>query len=113
MDHCANAGEVGKGAQSVSFSKVEKLQALHEKAARLFDPDTSGPADPGATYAYCWRECGGAQSLEELERLSNECARVCNQRRTRLQEGAREKVDRAIAELAPIFDVQACMTTYP
>jgi len=79
---------------------------LDKKAARLFDPETPGPADPQATYVHYWRECGGAQSLEELENLSNECARVCNQRRAKLVAGARERVDRAIADLAPTFDGQ-------
>jgi hypothetical protein len=83
------------------------VQALDEKAARLFDPEVQpGPADPRATYAHFWRECGGQQSLDELESLSNECARACNRRRSKLDVPGQERLDRAFASLAPTFDVQ-------
>ena len=47
-----------------------------------------------------------ASTLCDVQTLSNECARVCNQRRSKLGAKGQERVDEAFASLAPTFDVQ-------
>ena len=49
--------------------------------------------------------------LLQLEGLSNECARVCNQRRSRLDTNARRDLDSSLASLAPIFSCQVGLTS--
>ncbi|KAF5828861.1 hypothetical protein DUNSADRAFT_16963 [Dunaliella salina] len=46
---------------------------------------------------------GGKQLCADLESLANECARICNRARSRLEGFQQEELDSTLAELGPIF----------
>ena len=52
--------------------------------------------------------CGGEQCVQELEALANDCARKCNRARVKLDDEGKTKLDHALAEVGPIFDIEGC-----
>ncbi|KAK9819865.1 hypothetical protein WJX72_003448 [[Myrmecia] bisecta] len=59
-----------------------------------------------ATFDHCFYIYGGRQSLEELEALSNECARVCNRLRARLPDADKAQLDSTLTMLSPLFNLE-------
>jgi hypothetical protein len=79
---------------------------LLEGTSDLLGPNPGTVVDTELSFDHCFYVYGGRQSFEELEALGNECARQCNRLRTKLAPEAKARLDAALANLGPFFDLQ-------
>eukprot|EP01026_Neomeris_dumetosa_P047494 TRINITY_DN4082_c0_g1_i3.p1 TRINITY_DN4082_c0_g1~~TRINITY_DN4082_c0_g1_i3.p1 ORF type:complete len:533 (+),score=100.64 TRINITY_DN4082_c0_g1_i3:448-2046(+) len=54
----------------------------------------------------CFYVFGGQQYYEELESLSNECARLCNRSRQKMTEQEKKELESNITEIGKVFDLE-------
>lgn len=82
---------------------LSPLQALGKTAIDLLDPDES-LQDPEQSFSHHWRSCGGQQSFDEVERLSNDSARLCNLLTAKMPPAERQAFEQTLTEIAPLLD---------
>jgi len=70
----------------------------HRRARHAHHAPTHG-------FAHSFDLFGGAEALDELCGLSNDCSRILNRARAALGEAQTAKMDTTISRLAPLFDV--------
>lgn len=113
---CRRAAAAGAKAE---FYLGQTLGAFSKTAQGLFEGGLvgghqgfEGPTPHETlTFEECFSIYGGHQAEEELLTLSNECSRLCNRIRSKMSDTDQLEMDRVLAALAPIFDLQVDIDT--
>lgn len=109
------AGEMSlkdQASEGLGMGLSERLGLLGRTARGFFEAGLPGPEKKGyqvqeLSFRECYQIYGGQQAFDELEALSNECARLCNRIRATLADDDKANLDKTLALLAPMFDLNS------
>mmetsp|Transcript_24482 Transcript_24482/g.53488 ORF Transcript_24482/g.53488 Transcript_24482/m.53488 type:complete len:850 (-) Transcript_24482:513-3062(-) len=94
-----------RGLETVSRTALGLLEEVaNQYVGRPQDASNQGPSEP-ASFDDFFHLYGGQQLCDEVQDLSNECARVCNKSRARLEAAQQQQLDTTMAQLGEIFSV--------